>query len=119
MGKIVLEKMQFYAYHGCFKEEQLVGTTFEITVSLTVDVSKPAVTDLLEDAVNYQEVYTLVKEQMAIPSKLLERVAQRILNRLLEQYPQIEQASIALSKLNPPLGGQIGRVTIEMSHNRG
>lgn len=118
MGKIILEKMKFYAYHGCFSEEQLVGTNYELTLGIELDTSKASKTDSLEDALNYQNVYHVVKKEMEIKSKLIEHVAQRIVDKLLNTYPQIEQVDLILSKLNPPLGGQIERVSIEMSEQR-
>lgn len=115
MSRIILEKMQFYAYHGCFAEEQLIGTNFEVTLTIEVDTTKASKTDTLEDALNYQEVFTVVKAEMGIKSKLIEHVAQRIVNKLLITFPQIKEVTLTLSKLNPPLGGQIERVSIEIS----
>lgn len=118
MSKIILEKMQFYAYHGCFAEEQLVGTNFEITLAVEVDTTKASKTDALEDALNYQEIYTTVKAEMSIKSKLIEHVGQRIVDKLLNTYPQIQEVELSLSKLNPPLGGQLERVSIQLAERR-
>ncbi len=115
MEKITLENMSFYAYHGCFEQEQIVGTKYEITLTLTLDCSKAAQTDNLEDTVSYLEVYGVVKKEMNIKSKLIENVAQRIINAVKNQFPQIVEVEIRLSKLNPPLGGQVNRVTIQMA----
>ncbi|MDR1679124.1 MAG: dihydroneopterin aldolase [Prevotellaceae bacterium] len=115
MAKIILEKMQFYAHHGHFDEEQTVGAHYELTLSFDLDISIPSQSDNLADTVNYQEVYMLIKEEMAIKSRLLEPVVQRILDKLLARFPQIRQANLRLSKLNPPLGGQLERVSIEQS----
>jgi dihydroneopterin aldolase len=115
MGKIILEKMQFYAYHGFFDEEQLVGANYELTLALDLDIALPGRTDELADTLNYQAVYDVVKEQMNIKSRLVEHVAQRIIDRLKAQYPQIQRVELSLSKLNPPLGGQVERVTIQLS----
>ncbi|MDR3705015.1 MAG: dihydroneopterin aldolase [Paludibacteraceae bacterium] len=115
MGKIILEKMQFYAYHGFFDEEQLVGANYELTLALDLDISLPGRTDELTDTLNYQAVYDVVKEQMDIKSRLVEHVAQRIIDRLRAEFPQIQHIELSLSKLNPPLGGQVERVTIQLS----
>ena len=74
--------MEFYAYHGCFEEEQKIGTWFNVDLSLEVDTSKAEKSDNIEDTVNYQSVYQVVKEQMMIPSHLLENVARRILDAI-------------------------------------
>jgi dihydroneopterin aldolase len=118
MSKIVLENMQFYAYHGHFKEEQLVGTNFEISLTIDVDTTLASKTDNLDDALNYQELYLLVKDEMAINSKLIEHVGNRIVKKVLDTFPQIKEIQLKLSKLNPPLGGQIEKVSIEMQEKR-
>ena len=82
MSIISIEGMEFFAYHGCFKEEQVIGTKFNIDLFLTVDTSKAEGSDELHDTVNYQEVYQLVKGEMQVTSKLLEHVGRRILNSI-------------------------------------
>ena len=114
MSIISVEGMEFFAYHGCFKEEQLIGTNFNIDLFLTVDTSKAESTDNLHDTVNYQEVYQLVKGEMQITSKLLENVGRRILDSIKTTYPQIENATVKIKKLNPPLGGKMDFVSITL-----
>ena len=80
MSTISIEQMEFYAYHGCFKEEQIIGTRFLVDLYLETDTKKAEKTDELADTVNYQEVYLLVKKEMDIKSKLLEHVGRRILD---------------------------------------
>ena len=112
MAIINLENMEFYAYHGCFQEERVVGTKYVISVSLAVDMQQAMASDNLHDTINYQEVYSIIKEEMDKPSNLIEHVAGRIQHRLKERFPQSTQQTISLSKFNPPLGGQIEKVTI-------
>jgi len=114
MSIISVEGMEFFAYHGCFKEEQLIGTNFNIDLFLTVDTSKAESTDNLHDTVNYQEVYQLVKSEMQITSKLLENVGRRILDRIKITYPQVENATLKIRKLNPPLGGKMNFVSVTL-----
>lgn len=118
MGKIILEKMQFYAYHGCFAEERTVGTGYELDLILDLDISQAGKTDQLEHTLNYQLVYDVVKEQMSITSNLVEHVAQRIVDELLSSFSQINQVELSLSKMNPPLGGQLKCVTIKLVGKR-
>lgn len=113
MAIIHLEGMEFYAYHGCFHEEQIVGNKFLVDLSIETDVEKAANTDNLEDALNYQIVYNLVKEQIMIKSKLLENVAKRIMDVLIENFPEMIDASVKISKINPPLGGKVEKVSVE------
>jgi 7,8-dihydroneopterin aldolase/epimerase/oxygenase len=111
---IDLEEMVFYAYHGCFKEEQMVGNSFIVNISLETEVSKPMLTDNIKDALNYVNVYNAVKEEMAINSHLLEHLTARIINRLFEQFPAIMHATVKVSKMNPPMGGQMKSVSVTL-----
>lgn len=114
MAVISIEKMEFYAYHGCFEEEQKIGTWFNVDLSLEVDTSKAEKSDNLEDTVNYQAVYQVVKEQMMIPSHLLENVARRILDAVGKNFPAVSYAWVKVKKMNPPLGGVMESVSVEI-----
>ncbi len=118
MGKIFVEGIKIYAYHGCYKEETAIGTNFLINVELDVDLEKPSQTDNIEDTVNYQSVFTVVKEQMAIPSKLLEHVSKRIIDALMEKFITVDKIKLKVAKLNVPLGGHIENVAVEMEYER-
>ena len=114
MGVIELEGMEFYAYHGHFAEEQIVGNRFIVDVTLFTDCTRAAKSDELIDALNYQSVYLALKEEMHIKSHLLENVAERILKRLCSDFKTIEKAKVKISKLNPPMGGQIEKVSVTL-----
>ena len=114
MGKIEIEGMEFYAYHGHFAEEQIVGNRFIVNLTLFTDCTKASESDDLADALDYQMAYRIVKEEMLIKSHLLENVAGRILARLFNSSKSIERAIVKISKLNPPLGGQIERVSVTL-----
>ncbi len=114
MSIISIEGMEFFAYHGCFKEEQMIGTKFNIDLFLTVDTSKAEESDSLADTVNYQEVFRLVKKEMELTSKLLEHVGHRILNSVKSTFPQIEKATLKIRKMNPPLGGKMDYVSLTL-----
>ena len=106
--------MEFYAYHGCFKEEQIIGTYFNVDLYMEVDTEKAERSDKLGDTVNYQEVYLLVKKEMEIKAKLLEHVGRRILDSVMQHYPEVKSAEIKISKMNPPLGGKMKNVSLRM-----
>ncbi len=114
MGIIEIEGMEFYAYHGCFSEEQIVGNRFMIDLQLVTDCTKPAQTDHINDAVNYQVAYQIIKKQMEQKSHLLEHVASRILDQLLKELPNVQKARVKVSKINPPLGGRVDQVSLIM-----
>lgn len=106
--------MEFYAYHGCFKEEQIIGTRFLVDLYLETNTRKAENSDDLNDTVNYQEVYLLVKQEMEVKSKLLEHVGRRILKTVKGRFPEIESATIKISKMNPPLGGKMKSVSLSL-----
>jgi len=114
MSTISIEGMEFFAYHGCFKEEQVIGTKFRIDVFLKTNTTQAEATDNLSDTVNYQTVYQLIKDEMGNRSKLLEHVGRRILNRIKKEFSAVEYVKIKIRKLNPPLGGKIDFVAVEL-----
>lgn len=114
MGRISIEGMEFFAYHGCFKEEQIIGTRFTVDLYLETDTSRAEMTDDLTKTVNYQAVYGLVAEEMAVKSKLLEHVARRIMDRVRKEFPPVNSCRIKVSKMNPPVGGKVDRVCVEL-----
>lgn len=115
MGIIEIEGMEFYAFHGHFKQEQVVGNKFLVNISLETNCTKAGITDNLNDALDYQKVYNLIKKEMDQKSFLLENICTRILDRLCQEFSIIEKATIKVSKINPPMGGQIKKVSVTMS----
>ena len=109
---IQIEGMEFYAFHGHFKEEQIVGNKFLIDVTIESDMEKPMESDNLKDAVNYQRVYEIVKQEMKKKSHLLEHIAGRILNSLYTEMEGIRKATVKVSKMNPPVGGKVNSVSV-------
>ena len=119
MGKIVIEEMEFYAFHGHYQEEQIVGNRFLVDLEMEADLSAPADSDMLKDAVNYQQAYQIIKNEMRrTKSNLLENIGKRILDALFEEMEGIEKATIRVRKLNPPMGGPIKSVGIKMSRKQ-
>ncbi len=116
MSIISLNNMKFHAYHGCFDFEKRDGNTFLVSAVMELNTSEAEISDNLEDTLNYQKVYEVVKKEMENPSDLIENVARRIYDAVLESFPQIKSLKISLSKLNPPLGGDVDSVSIEIAH---
>ncbi len=115
MGLIRIENMEFYAFHGHYREEQIVGNRFLVDLQMETDMEKPAASDNLRDAVNYQKAYEIVKREMGRQSHLLEHIASRILEALFDELTGIREATVKVSKMNPPMGGRIERVSVSMS----
>ena len=118
MSFIDIENMEFYAYHGCFAEEQAIGTHFRVNLRMQVDTSAAQMSDSIEDTVNYLSVYQSVKDEMLKPSHLLENVAERIASRVLDEYQAVESVCVKVTKLNPPLGGKMEGVSLTIDKTR-
>jgi len=115
MGIIEIEGMKFYAFHGHFESEQVVGNEFIVNLMLETDCDAAAISDNLDDALNYQSAYDIVKKEMGVPSHLLENVAKRVLDSLYQHFTSIQKATVKISKMNPPMGGEIEKVSITLS----
>lgn len=114
-GLIELQEMEFYAFHGCTDTEKKVGNRFMVNLWMEYDASKPAETDNIKDALNYQTAYEVVAEQMKITSSLLENVCKRILDALFQKFPeQLMSAQVDISKMSPPMGGKMKAATVTM-----
>jgi len=113
MGVIRIEEMEFYAYHGHYQEEQIVGNKFLVDLEMHTDTEKAAQTDNLKDALNYQVAYKLVKKEMDSASHLLEHIGGRILDALYKEFGDaLEKCSVKVSKMNPPMGGKMNCVSV-------
>ena len=104
LGKIRLENVRLYGFHGCLKEEEMIGSDYRVDLEVTVDLSRAAASDRLSDTVDYVHLQTIIREEMAKRTKLIETVAGRILDRVLEELGEVVEAEIAVSKINPPIG---------------
>ncbi|TVZ08292.1 dihydroneopterin aldolase [Cellulophaga sp. RHA_52] len=118
MGKITVSTIKTYAYHGCLNEEALIGSDYVVNVSLNADLSKASISDDLVDTVDYVHINHIVKEEMAIRSKLLEHVAKRIIDRIFLELPIVTESEVTVSKLNPPIGGDVEMVSITLQLTR-
>ena len=118
MGLIEVKNIRLYAYHGCLDEEGKIGSEYRVDLAVKADLSESASTDSLSDTVDYVKLNKIVKEEMAVRTKLLETVADKILDRILEEQPLVQKATVAVSKLNPPIGGNVAQVTIKMTRKR-
>ena len=110
MGKIILAGMEFFSYHGCFKEEQVIGAKFIVDLQVDADTSGAEVSDHLLDTINYTSLYLIIKAEMEQKSCLLEHVARRIIEKLKRSFISINSIDLRISKINPPVGGKIKEV---------
>jgi 7,8-dihydroneopterin aldolase/epimerase/oxygenase len=115
MGIIALEGIEFFAYHGFYSEEQKVGNKYSVDIEVESNIEQAADNDNLSDTVNYELLYKIAKKEMKKPGKLLEHVANRIIEQIFTSYPGVDKVKVAVSKFNPPIGGicNKAKVTIE------
>lgn len=118
MGSIKLKNIKIFAYHGCMDEEGRIGSDYRVDLKINSDLSLSAKTDALKDTIDYVHLNRIVKEEMAIRSKLLETVAERILNRVLKELILVQKVTVDVSKINPPIGGNVEMVTVRRSKSR-
>ena len=118
MGIIKVENIRVFSYHGCLKEETKIGSDYRVDLEVKADLRISAVSDQLSDTVDYVLLNKIVVEEMAQASKLLETVAKRILDRIFNEDPLVIKATVCVSKLNPPIGGDVEAVTIKMTRKR-
>jgi dihydroneopterin aldolase len=118
MGTIKLQNIRTFSFHGCLEEEGRIGSDYRVDLEIKTDLRKSSVTDDLKDTVDYVLLNRIVVEEMAIRSKLLEHVAQRIVTRIFKEIPAVSRILLAVSKLNPPIGGDVEAVTIELEEYR-
>ena len=116
---IKLNGMRFYAYHGVMPQERKVGNQFIVNLEIEAPVERAVETDHLDDTISYASVYEVVKNEMQIPSQLLEHAGGRMLSAIKEAFPQITGIHLELEKLNPPFGGDVysASITLRESYN--
>lgn len=118
MGIIKVENIRVYAHHGCLKEETVIGSNYRVDVAVSANLDKSSKTDDLKDTVDYVTLNSIVVDEMGFPCKLLETVARRIIARFFNECAEVDWASVSVSKLNPPIGGDVEKVTVMLEEKR-
>ncbi len=116
---IKIRKATFYGYHGVSSEEQIAGGKFEADVDIYTDFSSAAKDDNLKETIDYHKVYTFVYH-LALEQKyyLIEALAMKIADELLNKFNTIEKVAVRIRKNNPPLGGVVDHVEVEVIKER-
>ena len=118
MGIIKVENIRVFARHGCLTEETKIGSDYRVDLEVKANLQTSAKTDALKDTVDYVLLNNIVKEEMAKPSKLLETVAKRVIKSIFKESSMVTKATVSISKINPPIGGDVEMVTIKMTEKR-
>lgn len=118
MTTIHLKNIKVYAYHGCLAEEAKIGSAYRVDLSVVADLSKSIASDALEDTIDYVTLSEVVVSEMKIRSKLLEHVLGRIMTRIFNTFADLEEATVSIAKINPPIGGDVASVSVSQTLNR-
>ncbi|MFQ6606919.1 MAG: dihydroneopterin aldolase [Fidelibacterota bacterium] len=118
MGKIRLNQMLFYGYHGADESEQSRGGTFEVDLEIDTHIRDAAESDHLEDTINYADVYSTVHDSLTSKKHyLLESLAQEVADAIMKKFP-INAVKVNVRKPHAPVKGVIGSVEVEIVRNR-
>ena len=112
---VFIDEVRFHAFHGVMPQERAVGADFTVSLRVEYDFSRAIDTDDLTDTISYADLYDILKSEMAVPSRLLEHVAGRIVRSIADRYPQVSAISVKLSKDNPPMGADCRGAGVELS----
>ncbi len=117
MGKVAIEGMEFFAYHGYYDQEKENGNSFIVDIYIDTALEQAAMSDKLSDTINYENVYKATAAVMDQRYNLLEHIAWQIMEHLHDDLHGVNAIKIRISKLNPPLRGKVGRTFIELEKN--
>jgi dihydroneopterin aldolase len=112
MGQIYLENIRTYSHHGCMKEETVIGSEYRVDLWVDADLSVASKSDDLKDTPDYVVLHQIVVDEMKTPSRLLEHVAQRIIDRIKSTVARLDRVQVKVSKINPPTGGDVKSVSV-------
>ena len=118
MGKVFVKNIRLHAYHGVLQQERVIGNDYLVSVSVTCSLGNAVKSDSVDDTINYAAVYELVKEEMAVPSNLVEHVAGRIAQRVLDRFSLADDVTVEVVKVNPPMGAACDGAGVELSLHR-
>lgn len=118
MSVIRLKNIKIYAFHGCLVEEEKIGSDYLVNLSVKADLTEAAQSDRLKDTVDYVHLQKIVSDEMAVRSKLLEHVGQRIINTIFNELSLVNEVKVSVAKVNPPIGGDVEEVSVTMKSKR-
>ena len=118
MGRIIVEDLEIYAYHGCFEEEREIGSDYKLKIWVEGDFSRAEKSDNLKDTIDYVEISDIAKDEMRVSSKLIEHVADRILSKIFNKCPGVLRAGLTIRKNNPPMNVFANSVQYQLEKNR-
>ena len=115
---VKVENLKIYAYHGCMKEEKVIGSDYIVNITAVCFVNKEVFQDVIKGTVDYVDLARIAKEEMSIRAMLLEVVVKRIINRSFEEIMVLDKISVTVSKINPPINADVEAVSVTMAEER-
>ena len=113
--KVHVNNIKVYAYHGCLDEEGIIGSDYRVDAVVNVKNKLSHQNDDLNQTVDYSLVTKIVVEEMAIRSKLIETVAAKIIKRVHDECTHSESVCVTVTKINPPIEGDVETVSVTLS----
>jgi len=118
MVEINLNDAEFFAYHGFYPEEQLIGSRFLVDISVTFIPTGNLNEDDIGNTVNYEQLYNIASHEMQHTRKLIETVCQGIAGAVKIKFPFIEKMRVCIKKMDPPLKGKVGHSNVVVSWSK-
>jgi dihydroneopterin aldolase len=107
---IQLANLKFFSFHGIYEEEKILGNNFEVSVDISLETEENITT--MQQTINYASVYEIIKQRMAIPTALLETLAQDLALKIYEYDNRIKSITVTVEKKNPPISNMQGSVCV-------
>ena len=118
MYRIHVENIRTKSFHGCLKEEAIIGGDYRTDVWIMLKKEYSIKTDELDQTVDYGVVAKLVVDEMGVRSKLIESVCERIVNRIFCLSKNIDWVEVKVCKINPPIDGDVQNVSVVIKKER-
>ena len=118
MGYIILSNVRTYSFHGCMDEEEKIGAEFRTDIKVKTNMTQAAETDDLQFGLDYTRLNEIVMKEMKVRAKLMETVALRIIKQIFNEFAIAEKVEVKVTKLNPPVGGNIEAVSVILKKKR-
>ena len=115
---VKVENLKIYAFHGCMEEEKIIGGDYVVNIYAVCSVGKKAFDDEIGGTVDYVDLARIAKREMSVRSRLLEAVVKRIIDCCFNEISVLDQISVTVSKLSPPIGADVESVSVSMDKKR-
>ena len=112
--KICLNNLHFYSFIGVAEEERKIGNEFKVSLTVFIPYSEEIEKDEIEATVSYADLFEIIKEEMGVKRKLLEKTASEISRHIRQKFPQIKNGEITIEKVHPPIPGMLGSASVSL-----